>query len=63
MEYSLPKGPRQRGVLAGADSITADDRNRIKRLLKKAGSIIGITPNSLEAIMEIGTRVKLDAIS
>ena len=49
-------------VVCWGNSINVDDKNRIKKLLKKAGSIIGITPASLEAVMEIRTKRKLDAI-
>ena len=49
-------------VVCWGNSINVDDQNRIKKLLKKAGSIIGITPASLEAVMEIRTKRKLDAI-
>ena len=49
-------------VVCWGNSITVDDRNRIKKLLKKAGSIIGIAPESLETTMGKRMEKKLDAI-
>ena len=33
-------------------SITFEDRNRLNKMLRKAGSIIGSCPNSVEEILD-----------
>lgn len=49
-------------VLCWGGSISMDDSNRINKLIKKAGSVIGVTPDSLEVIVERRTRSKLKTI-
>ncbi len=49
-------------VVCWGGSLTWEDRNRINKLIKKAGSVIGMSPASLEVITEQRTRRKLRAI-
>lgn len=37
----------------------AEDRNRINTLIKKAGSVIGLTPDTVETIAEQRSRGKI----
>lgn len=39
-----------------------DDKNRINKMIRKAGSVMGFTPDSLEVIVEKRTRAKLKMI-
>ncbi len=43
-------------VVCLENSITADDRNGINKLIKKAGSMNGFTPDSFGTVLEIRTR-------
>jgi len=42
--------------------ITVDEKNRINKLIRKAGSVIVLNPDSLEVIVEKITRAKLKII-
>ncbi|KAF7669621.1 hypothetical protein LDENG_00166780 [Lucifuga dentata] len=46
-------------VLCWDSTITLEDRNRINELIKKAGSVIGMSPDSLEVILQKRTKAKL----
>lgn len=50
-----------RGGAAGG-SISAEDKNRINKMIKKAGSVIGLIPATLEATVEMRARSKLKLI-
>lgn len=43
-------------------SISAEDKNRINKMIKKAGSVIGLIPATLEATVEMRARSKLKLI-
>ena len=49
-------------VLCWGGSITVADKNRINKLIKKAGSVIGLPPDSLEITLAKRTRTKLNTI-
>ena len=49
-------------VLCWGGSITAIDKNRINKMIKKAGSVIGLPLDSLETIIAKRTRTKLNTI-
>ena len=49
-------------VVCWGGSLTVEDRNRVNKLIKKAGSIIGMSPDSLEVITEQRTRRKLRTV-
>lgn len=46
-------------VLCWGGSLSVDDKNRINKLIKRAGSVIGLIPDSLEVIVEKRMRSKL----
>lgn len=46
----------------GGGSISAEDKNRINEMIKKAGSVIGLIPGTLEATVEMRARSKLKLI-
>lgn len=48
--------------LGGGGSISAEDKNRINKMIKKAGSVIGLIPATLEATVEMRARSKLKLI-
>ena len=50
------------GCSAGGGSITAMDKNRINKLIKKAGSVIGLPLDSLETKLAKRLRTKLCSI-
>lgn len=52
---------RGEGGAAGG-SISAEDKNRINKMIKKAGSVIGLIPATLEATVEMRARSKLKLI-
>ncbi len=47
-------------VLCWGGSITVHDKNKINKLIKKAGSVIGLPPDSLEVTVgkRMGTKLK-----
>ncbi len=49
-------------VLCWGGSIPIEDRNRINKLIKRAGSVIGFSPDKLEVIVEKRTRTKLKTV-
>ena len=49
-------------VLCWGGSITVADKNRINKMIKKAGSVIGLPPDSLETTITKRTRRKLNTI-
>lgn len=49
-------------VLCWGGSITVEDKNRINKLIKKAGSVIGCTPDSLEVTCGKRIRAKLKTV-
>ncbi len=49
-------------VLCWGGSITVEDKNRINKMIRKAGSIIVFIPDSLEVIVEKRTRATLKMI-
>lgn len=49
-------------VVCWGTVVTEGGRNRINKLVKKAGSIIGLKLDSLEAITEQRIRIKTEAI-
>ena len=50
------------GVIAWGGSITASDRNRLNKVLKKAGSVIGVPVDSLETVLAKRLNKKLRVI-
>ena len=48
-------------VLCWGGSITVEDKTRINKLIKKAGSVISMTPDSLEGTLEkrIGAKLQM----
>lgn len=49
-------------VLCWGGSITVDDKNRINKMIRKAGLVISLTPDSLEVTGEKRTRAKLKSV-
>lgn len=49
-------------VLCWGGSISTDDKNRINKIIKRAGSVIGLNPDKLEVIVEKRTRTKLKTV-
>lgn len=49
-------------VLSRGGSILAEDKNRINKMIKKARSVIGLIPATLEATVEMRARSKLKLI-
>ena len=43
-------------------SVMDKDAKRLNKLVKKAGSVLGARPDSLESVMERGTQKKMQAI-
>lgn len=65
MDAFLPKYPGQCPVLCctfSGGSISAEDENRINKMIKKAASVIGLIPATLEATVEMRARSKLKLI-
>ena len=50
------------GVVCWGGNINTRDANKINKLVQKAGSVVGIKLDNLEAVAEERTRRKLDAI-
>ena len=50
------------GVVCWGGNINTRDANKINKLVRKAGSVVGIKLDNLEAVAEERTRRKLDAI-
>ena len=49
-------------VLCWGGSITVMDKNRINKIIKKAGSVIGLPLDSLETTISKRTKTKLNSI-
>ena len=46
----------------GGGSISVEDKNRINKLIKRAGSVIGLTPDALEVTVEKRMRSKVKMV-